>query len=149
MMLFVDASTDLKVPVSSNELVPGRTYNVYLFLQNTDPTDYYQVAVDVWHGTFGIGLRDWTSGIVQPKPVVVPASFDGAPGVVAIRFSFTAPAAGIGNLSAKVLPNGPAVTQRVRMLGGRPGFNESIAPGKREPSPPRGIAAWFPDYEPT
>ena len=114
-MQFLDLEAEVPAPIAAGELESNRKHSVFLFLQNTDPVEYENVALTAWHDTFGIGLRGISSLIIQPHPVHVPAQVNGVPGIAMVRFVFMTPSAGKGRLAAKVLPSGPAVTQPVKI----------------------------------
>jgi hypothetical protein len=114
-MQFLDMAACVAAPVGADELEPNHRYIVLLFLQNTDPVDYDNVQLTVWHDNLNAGARGLSSLIVQPHEVDVPACVRDVPGVVMVRFVFMTPSAGRGLLAAKVLPSGPTVMQAVQV----------------------------------
>ncbi len=120
-MTFVDPTVAPPVTVSANNLVPGRTYDVYLVLQNDSTSEALGVQVHVNHSAFGIGRPPGDSGITQPAPVnVPPALIAGDPalvGLATIAFQFTAPPGGHGCLVATIEPVGPSISQNVTVVG--------------------------------
>jgi len=115
-MLIVDAETTPQIPVSADALKPTHAYNVFAFLQNTDPIEHRDIEVTAWHDTFGIGIRDRALAIVQPEAVTVPARYGDTPGVAAVNFSLVTPPSGRGRLALKVVPYGPALVQPVKIV---------------------------------
>ena len=93
-MLIVDAETTPQIPVSADALKPTHAYNVFAFLQNTDPLDHRDIEVTAWHDTFGIGIREKALAIVQPEPITVPGRRGDTPGVAAVNFSLITSAFG-------------------------------------------------------
>ena len=115
-MLIVDAETTPQIPVSADALKPTHAYNVFAFLQNTDPLDHRDIEVTAWHDTFGIGIREKALAIVQPEPITVPGRRGDTPGVAAVNFSLVTPPSGRGRLALKVVPYGPALVQPVKIV---------------------------------
>ena len=115
-MLIVDAETTPQIPVNADSLKPTHAYNVFAFLQNTDPIDHRNIEVTAWHDTFGIGIREKALALVQPDPVTVPARYGNSPGVAAVNFSLITPPSGRGRLALKVVPYGPALVQPVKIV---------------------------------
>ena len=100
-MLIVDAETTPQIPVNADSLKPTHAYNVFAFLQNTDPIEHRDIEVTAWHDTFGIGIREKALAIVQPDAITVPARRGDTPGVAAVNFSLITPPSGRGTAGAQ------------------------------------------------
>ena len=93
-----------------NELVRGKTYRVFCVLQNSGPAEQPDVRVVVQHGQAEeSAAHDGTIG--QPAPVTVPPALNNYPGLAAIEFAFTVPAAEGGVLIALIAPHGRTMHQ--------------------------------------
>ncbi len=114
-MLLVASADPWRVPVRADALLPNHSYDVFVFLQNSDPFEHPQVRVGI-SAVAGRPREARDSVMRELPPIDVPPQMNGTRATVFVRFSFV-PHAGInGHLIATILPEGPKLCQRIEAL---------------------------------
>jgi hypothetical protein len=112
---------------SADALLPNRTYDVFVVVQNDDGFEHPNVQVEVSHSAFGIGLPGGPSNLIQPAPATVPPKLGGANGTATVEFQFLTPAGGHGCLLAKIVGTNQTVPQNVDVIGVPAGTSSTLS----------------------
>ena len=123
--IFVDPTTLLTV--NAEAVLPGKLYDIYVVVENTDTAEHTDVQVNVWHSAFGIGLMAGTTGLTQPAPITVPPQAFGIPGTATASFTFVTPAGGHGCLGAQIAPSGASIGQNVTVINSPIGIPSQLS----------------------
>ncbi len=111
-MLLVDAADPWRAPARADALLPNHSYDVFVFLQNSDPFEHPQVRVGI-SGIAGAPREAKESVIRELPPIDVPPQMNGTRAIAFVRFSFVPHSGTKGHLIATILPDGPRLCQPI------------------------------------